>query len=124
MTEDEFSQLSTTEKANLPEDKLKMLTQAQVRKVAEAIAAIDSDKPFEQLLTDIHDELLQKRSKDDNQLHANKRLASLTARAANESDKTAKLALRVSYMALAASVAACVLAIVQILVALIDLCKG
>jgi|GEM_PF-6137456 len=124
MTEEEFLNLPTEEKANLSDDKLKTLNKAQLRKVAQAIAEIDSKKPFEQLLEDIHDELLQQRDKGDNQLHANKRLASLTARAANESDKTAKLALRVSYMALAASVAACILAIVQILVALIDLCKG
>jgi hypothetical protein len=60
------------------------------RDQSEEEAARDLNKPFEQLIADAHDELLNKEgSPDEHLLHANKRIMSLTALAAIENRQAA-----------------------------------
>jgi len=65
--------------------------QPNLRQTAEAEAKLDLKKPPEQLLADIHEELLREdRPVGENLAHANKRMASLTARAAISTDHASR----------------------------------
>lgn len=109
---------------NLPDETILSCDDGQRRIIARAKAEHDLKcQSFVEILTDFHAELLPRsgRTTENNVLHANKKLGSFAARAAYESDKLSRTALRVSFIALVVSIA---LGILQIVIAIIDLCKS
>jgi hypothetical protein len=58
---------------------------------------LDLQKPVEQLLRDVHDELLALRPIDDNVRHAYKRLASLLAVSAISADRYSRILVRLTW---------------------------
>jgi hypothetical protein len=121
----EFAKLVAEGKLlDLSDQKILSCDDAQRRTIARAKAEHDLKCPsFVEMLTDFHQELLPRtdRTTEDNVLHANKRLASFTARAAYESDKLSRSALRLSYIALLISIG---LGVVQLLIAMLQLCSS
>jgi len=125
MDPQEFAKLVAEGKLlDLQDDTILLCDGTQRRTIARAKAEHDlKSQSFVEMLTDFHDELLPRhgRSTEDNVLHANKKLGSFAARAAYETDKLSRTALRVSFIALAVSIA---IGILQIAIAIIDLCSS
>jgi hypothetical protein len=87
--------MTVEQRAALPGHVAADLDEGRRRKVAEAIAEVDMRKDYRWLLSDVHEELLHPtRTYEQNQIHANKRLASLTAKSAHESLVAAEKGLR------------------------------
>lgn len=81
-----LKRMISKEQANELKEKLQReaLSPGDKNKLAEFDAHTDMAKPFAELLTNVHVELMQNRGQQYNQMHAYKRLASLTAKAAQE----------------------------------------
>ncbi len=81
-------------------------SQPSLRQSAEREAELDLKKPPTQLLADVHEELLRTdRSIPENLAHANKRMASLTARSALSSDRSSKYVIVLTWVIVALTVA-------------------
>ena len=76
----------------------------QRKACAKHIATLDLSKSIEELITNVHEELLCDRTPSENELHANKRIAAVNAISTIQARKSANTALIVAIIALVLSI--------------------
>jgi hypothetical protein len=72
--------------------------QKKIRELAEAETNRDLKKPIQQLLCDVHEEVLQTRPVEENIIHANKRMVSMMARVALSNERYSGVLLKLTWV--------------------------